>query len=788
MTAAGASAGAPARAAVLGAGTMGAQIAAHIANAGVPVLLLDRVPDGAPANDADARSTLANAALKALARADPPAFMHRRGPRLVETGNLDDDLDRLADCDWVVEAVVEDPAVKAALFGRLAEVLAPHAVLTSNTSTLPRALLARSLPPALAQRFAITHFFNPPRYMRLVELVADGAAADGPIAALADFLDRGLGKTVVHAKDSPGFIANRIGAFWMQTAINEAFDRSIGVADADAVLSRPFGIPKTGVFALIDLIGLDIIPNVVAALSATLPRDDPFQRIVRQHGLIARLIAEGATGRKGGGGFYRLNRAGGARVKEAIDLETGRYAPAGRPRLAEIAGGDDPAALLAGDAPAARYAAAVMTATLAYAATVAPAIADDVAAVDAAMTTGYNWRNGPFRLIDRIGAGRLAERLAADGAEVPPLLARAAAAGGFYGLGDDGRPQGLTATGVAAPLPRRAGTLALDDVRRAGPPLFRNASAALWDIGDGVTLVEFTTKMNTLDAGTFACLRQAVARTAEGFRALVIGGEAENFSVGANLGFGLFAANLAAWDRLDAAIREGQETLAALSDAPFPVVGAPSGLALGGGLEVLMHCDHVQAHGETYAGLVEVGVGIIPAWGGATRLLLRHLARPGRPGGPMPAIIEAFRTIALAQVAKSAAEARDYLYLRREDGITMNRDRLLADAKACALARADGYRPPAPPAPVSLPGRTGAAALKLQVDGFAKLGQATPHDVTVAGELAGVLTGGDCDWTAPVDAQHLLDLERAAFGRLVRTEATLARMEHMLATGKPLRN
>ncbi len=787
MTAA-APAGAPARAAVLGAGTMGAQLAAHIANAGVPVLLLDRVPDGAPAGDPAARSALATRALAALERADPPAFMHRRARRLVEAGNLEDDLARLADCDWVVEAVVEDPAVKAALFDRLAGVLKPDAVLTSNTSTLPRALLAKTLPAALQPRFAITHFFNPPRYMRLVELVADGEGDAGPVGALADFLDRGLGKTVVRAKDSPGFIANRIGAFWIQTAINEAVDRSIGVAAADAVLSRPFGIPKTGVFGLVDLVGLDIMPAVARALSATLPADDPFQAIARPQPLITRLIADGYTGRKGKGGFYRLNRTGGQRVKEAVDLATGTYAPAGKPRLEDIAGARDAAGLLAGDAPAARYAAAVMTATLAYAAAVAPAIADDVAAVDEAMVAGYNWRHGPFRLIDRIGAGRLAEYLTAAGAAVPPLLTRAAEAGGFYHRAADGAATCLSAAGRPAPVVRRAGTLALDDVRRAGAPLFRNGSAALWDIGDGVTLVEFTAKMNTLDADVFACLREAIRITGDGYRALVIGNEAENFCVGASIGFGLFAANLAAWDRLDAAIRDGQDTFRALATAPFPVVGAPSGLALGGGLEVLMHCDHVQAHSETYAGLVEVGVGIIPAWGGATRLLLRQLAQTRRPGGPMPAIAEAFTTIALAKVAKSAAEARDLGYFRAEDTITMNRDRLLADAKARARALADGYRPPPPPDPVALPGRTGAVALGLQVDAFARLGQATPHDVVVAGELATVLTGGDCDWTEPVDEQHLLDLERAAFGRLVRTEATLARMEHMLATGKPLRN
>ena len=771
-----------ARAAVLGAGTMGAQIAAHIANAGIPVLLLDVVPDGT----AD-RDVLAKAALARLAKQDPTPFTTKGAAALVEPGNLDDDLGRLAEADWIVEAVVERIEIKHALYERVAAVRKPDAMVTSNTSTLRRALLVEDMPDDLRRHFVITHFFNPPRYMRLVELVAGPEVEPEPLARLTDVLDHRLGKTVVPAADRPGFIANRIGTFWIQLALNEAIAHGIPVEEADLVLSRPFGIPKTGVFALADLVGLDLLPHVAGGLQRDLPADDPFQAVYQRHALVERMIADGHTGRKGKGGFYRLNAASGARVKEALDLTTGAYRTADRPRLdvLELTKRDGPAALFADPHPASRFAAQVIGRTLAYAAHVLPDIADDPAAIDAAMRLGYGWKHGPFALIDRIGPQRLAAWLVAEGHAVPPILAELGDAT-FYRV-ETGRLQVRTGA-TYADIVRPAGTLLLEDVKRRSEPLARNGSAAIWDIGDGVACLEFTSKMNALDPDSVALVERAVRLVPQrGLKALVVYNEGENFSVGANLGIALFAANVAAWALLEQQVEAGQRAWAALRYAPFPVVAAPFGLTLGGGCEICLHADAIQAHAETYIGLVEAGVGIVPAWGGCTRMLERLAADPRLPKGPMPAVGRAFETIGTAKVARSAFEARELGFMRADDGITMNRDRLLADAKARALALAADYRPPEKAA-LTLPGSSGRVALGLALDGLRRQGKATAHDAVVATELAGVLAGNGADMLAPVPEQAVLDAERAAFMRLVRTPGTLARMEHMLATGKPLRN
>lgn len=768
---------------VIGAGVMGAGIAAHVANAGVPVLLLDVVPPGA-----DNRNTLAESALARLLKADPAPFMTPRAAKLVTPGNIEDHLDRLAACDWIIEAVVEDPAVKAALYARLEAVKRPEAVVSSNTSTIPLALLVKGRGDAFKAGFLITHFFNPPRYMRLLEVVAGPATRPDAVDAIREFCDVQLGKGVVMCRDTPGFVANRIGSYWIQTAINEAIALGLTVEEADAVVGRPMGIPKTGVFGLLDLVGIDLMPKIAASMLATLPPDDPFRAAVRSHPIIDRMIADGLIGRKGPGGFYRLATGGGRRVKQAIDLETGAYRPAQKPRLDSVAAAKDGGlrALVEHPDRTGRYAWRVLSATLAYAAALAPEIAESGPAVDEAMRLGYNWTYGPFELIDQLGAEWLAQRLAADGRPVPPLL-RAAAGRGFYRVGD-GRLEQLGFDDAYRPMTRPPGVLLLADVKRLADPLYRNASAALWDIGDGVTCFEFTTKMNALDDQTIAALSRSLAITGRGHRAMVIYNEGAHFSVGANLGLALFAINVAAWPQLEAWLKGGQEAFKAMRAAPFPVVGAPSGMALGGACEMLMHCDAVQAHAETYMGLVEVGVGLVPGWGGCKELLLRHLANDRRPRGPMPAISQAFQTIGLATVAKSAAQAKDLLYLRPGDGVTMNRDRLLADAKQRALALAEGYRPAPPAGEVSLPGRTAELALAMAVDVLARQGKATDYDTVVAGRLAQVLAGGDTDIVDTLGEDDLLALERRTFLDLVRRSGTVARIEHMLETGKPLRN
>lgn len=768
--------------AVFGAGVMGAGIAAQIANAGVPVLLLDIVPEGAAR-----RNALAEGAIERLLKAQPAAFMHKRNAALVTPGNVEDDFARIAECDWIVEAIVERADLKRALYERIAPVRRPGAVVSSNTSTIPLKTLTEGLPEDFVADFLITHFFNPPRYLRLLELCAGPKTRAEAIDAIAQFADYRLGKTVVRCKDTPGFIANRIGIYWLQCAVVHAFDEGITVEEADAVLGRPVGVPKTGVFGLLDMVGLDLMPAVLASMAASLPADDPFHAVHRTPALIERMIAEGYTGRKGKGGFYRLKPDSAERVKEAIDLATGEYHRAARPRLKSVAAARKRGlrALLEHPDRTGRYAWWVLSRTLAYAARLAPEIADDIAAVDTAMRLGYNWTDGPFALIDKLGTGWFAERLRADGQEVPPLL-EIAAGRPFYRT-QGGRLHALALSGDYRPVERPEGVLLLADVKRASRPLAANRSASLWDIGDGVACLEFHSKMNALNPLSLRMVEKAIRIVRDRYKALVIYNEGEHFSVGANIGLLLITMKLRAWFAANFLVRRGQKTYRALKYAPFPVVGAPSGMALGGGCEILLHCDAVQAHAETYAGLVETGVGIVPAWGGCKELLARWIAKPDRPGGPMPPVTKTFETIGMATVAKSAAEAKDHLYLREDDGVTMNRDRLLADAKARALALAEGYRPPEPPR-YTLPGATARAALRLAVRDLHRRGKATDHDVTVAGALAEVLSGGETDIVDTLGEDDLLALERRAFARLARHPKSQARVAHMLKTGRPLRN
>ena len=768
--------------AVIGAGVMGAGIAAHIANARVPVVLLDIA-----AEDDKNRSAIAEGAVERMLKADPAPFMHKRNAGRVTTGNIEDDIGLLADCDWIVEAIIERAEPKRALYRKIDAVRKPSSIVSSNTSTLPLAVLTEGLAESFAADFLITHFFNPPRYMRLIEIVAGARTDPQAVAAVRRFADIRLGKSVVDAKDTPGFIANRIGIYWLQSAVIRAIEDGISVEEADAVMGRPVGIPKTGVFGLLDMVGLDLMPHILTSMEGALGADDPFHEVSGETKLITGMIEEGYTGRKGKGGFYRLKPETAERIKEARDLGTGEYRAAGKPDLKSVraARKGGPRALLAHADKGGRYAWRVLSATLAYAADLVPEIADDIVAVDEAMRLGYAWRYGPFELIDKLGGGWFAEKLKAEGRPVPRLL-EVADGRPFYRT-EAGRLQYMTIRGDYADVPRADGVLLLADIKRRQKPVAANRSASLWDIGDGVLCLEFHSKMNTLNPFSLGMIDKAVRLIPGKYRALVIYTEGSNFSAGANIGLLLVAMKLRLWFALDYLIRRGQNAYRALKYAPFPVVGAPSGLALGGGCEILLHCDAVQAHAETYTGLVEVGVGIIPAWGGCKEMLIRWTANPDRPGGPMPPVIKVFETIGMATVAKSAAEARDLLVLRPADGVTMNRDRLLADAKAKALALAEDYTPPEAPE-VSLPGPTALAAMSMAVDGLRLGGKATAHDATIGKVLAGVLSGGDTDFLDTIGEDDLLALERKAFIALAHHPASMARVAHMIKNGKPLRN
>ncbi len=763
---------------VIGAGVMGAGIAAQVANAGIPVLLLDIVP-----REGDDRDAVAKGAVDKMLKTDPAPFMSKRAAKLVETGNIDDHLDRVAECDWIVEAIVERLDIKQALYAKLEALKRPGTAVSSNTSTIPLGNLVEGRSDQFKADFLITHFFNPPRYMRLVEIVR-GEHTDVAVAEkVEDFVDRFMGKRIVRAKDTPGFIANRIGTYWLAIAINAAMDQGLTVEEADQIGGRPMGVPKTGIFGLVDLVGVDLMPLLSKSLSSTLPAGDPYFDTVRPLPLVDKMIAEGFTGRKGKGGFYRFDKA--TRTKLSLDLATGEYRPEAKP--AELPGktGKDLAALIAEPGKIGTYAWSILGNTLSYAAMLVGEAADDVVAIDDAMKLGYNWKYGPFELIDRMGPGVLAARLAAEGRNVPAILTTAGDRP-FYRV-ENGQRQYLTAAGEYADVPRADGVELLEDIKLRSQPILTNLSASLWDVGDGVAALEFHTKMNALDDQVVALINEAIPVVRERFKALVVYNEASNFSAGANLGAAMFAVGAGLWDMVEASVSGGQQAYKALKYAPFPVVSAPAGLALGGGCEILLHADAVQAHAETYAGLVECGVGLVPGWGGNGEMLDRWTKSRTLPNGPMPVLTKVFQAISTAQVAKSAAEAKEMMILRQDDGITMNRDRLLADAKAKALSLVEGYAAPEKPT-FRLAGESGRTGLNMALADFHKKGMATDYDLVVADRLAEVLTGGEADLVDTVTEDQLLDLERAAFMASVKDPRTQARVVHMLQTGKPLRN
>lgn len=764
--------------AVIGAGVMGAAIAAQIANAGIAVDLLDVIPK---ANDN--RNTIAEGAIAKLLKSEPPPLMHPKNVHLIHPGNIEDDLGRLAQADWVIEAVLENLSIKQALYQQLQAVCHDNTLISSNTSTLPLRVLTLNQPPSFKRRFMITHFFNPPRYMRLLELVVPSELDSKLLHSVSHFADIKLGKGWVLCNDTPGFIANRIGTFWIQTALLEAIACKLSVEQCDAAM-KLFGIPKTGIFGLLDLVGLDLMPQILDSFRQTLLPSDRLSIIATAPSLLQAMLAKDLTGRKGQGGFYRLQASAKQKIKQSIDLQTGEYRNSEIFRLDGV--GHEPEALRAfldTKQTLQEYAWRVWSNTLSYAAELIPEIATDISIVDNAMRLGYNWRYGPFELIDRLGIDWFVERLSQENRAIPTLLVDRQC---LY------RTKGETLeykdhSSLYQPVSRPQGVLLLNDIKRHGSPLLSNAAASLWDIGDDIVCLEFHSKMNTLDLDSLRLIQQSITLIEQDFKGLVICNEADNFSAGANLTLLVPAIIQHDWETVKSIIRLGQQTYQALKYADFPVVAAPTGLALGGGCEILLHCDAIQAHAELYVGLVEVSVGLVPGWGGCKELLQRWLAFPKRPGGSMPAIAKTFETIGLTKISQSAQEAKELLFLGKNDAITMNKDRLLADAKARVLALTENYTPPTP-AVYDLPGASARAALNLAVQNLHLAGKVTEYDLEISSQLAYVLSGGDTDISQSLTEQDILDLELQAFLNLVKQPRTLARLEHMLKTGKPYRN
>lgn len=789
--------------AIIGSGVMGSGIAAQVANAGLPVVLLDIKLEG---------RNLAADAIEKMLKTDPAPFMSKANAKLITPGNLDDDLALLKDCDWIIEVVLEDLKVKHATYEKLNKVRKKGSIISSNTSTIPLHKLVEGLGKDFEQDFLITHFFNPPRYMRLLELVVGKNTRADAVKMVREFCDVNLGKGVVQCHDTPGFIANRLGVFWLTAGVNEAIKQGVSVEVADAVMSKPVGIPKTGVFGLIDLVGIDLMPKLSDSLLSTLSKDDDYRKLFIDHPFIHDMIKAGYTGRKGKGGFYRLDPNSKTKEKQTLAISAAKFEE-GQYRKSEKVSGLASLEVrglknvVTSDDEGGRYAWEVLKQTLHYAASLVGEIAETIFDIDEGMKLGYNWKSGPFEMIDALGAAWFANELKKSGMSVPKILQDVADAA-FYKI-ENGAIHYFGLDKKYHKVSRAAGVLLLSDIKLSSQPVLKNGSASVWDIGDGALCFEHTSKMNTFDDGTFEMLgktKSFIEKSEGKYKALVVYNEASNFSAGANLGLALFMINTAMWPQVEGFIAGGQKMFMDLKFANFPVVSAPSGLALGGGCEILLASDAVQAHAETYTGLVEVGVGLVPGWGGCKEMVIRFqekekakfaadMAKIGKKNiwispdtTPMGAVRKAFEVIGTATVAKSAQEAKEIGYFRETDGVTMNRDRLLFDAKKRALELAKNYTPPVKREDIKLPGQSGKLALDMAVSDLQKSGKATPYDVVVSGILATVLSGGDHDYTEKLSEDDLLKLEVSEFSKLLRNEGTLARIEYMLENGKPLRN
>ena len=797
------------RAAVLGAGTMGSRIAAHLANAGIPTLLLDLVPSG----EGD-KSRLAKAALAALAKAKPAALYEASLAALITPGNFEDDLPRLAGCDWVIEAVAENLEIKAALLARVVPHLAPHALLTTNTSGLPLKQIAAGL-AAHRDRFFGTHFFNPPRYMRLLEVVPTADSDAAVVAAFFAFADRNLGKLVVIANDTPNFIANRIGISVMFSAAALMLEQKLTIEEVDALTGQAIGWPRTGTFRLADMVGIDIPAHVAAN----------FPKGVTQSaftGILQEMVRRGWLGDKSGQGFYKkLRGEDGKDMRMALDFATWEYRPVSKPALPALemaknaASASERLRLLLENHPGKDKAAAFLWPLLAslwnYAADRIGEIAGDAASIDRAMRAGFNWEMGPFEMWDAAGVATTVNRMKALGLPVSPRAEALLAAGYTSWYAHDGRECFQPEKKKLEPVATFPGHARIADFRRSNGVVKSNAGASLVDLGDGIGCIELHSLKNAI-GGDVLALASAVlnpdSEAVRDFAGFVIASDRENFSVGANLMQLLMAAQEGEWEELGAVIHGFQKMTMAIKYCPRPVVAAPFGLTFGGGAEICLHAVRRQAHAETYIGLVEAGVGLIPGGGGTKEMLLRAIDAatafappdPRVPNSNLPsrfaqsaelssALRRSFETIALAKVSTSAAEARSLGLLGPADGITLNRERLLLDAKAhVALLAGAGYIAPQPRTQIPAPGTAALAMLETGAFLMGEAGFASEYDQKVARWTAYILSGGRVTAGTLVSEQYILDLEREAFLSLCGERKTQERIAFTLKTGKPLRN
>ena len=755
--------------AVIGAGTMGSGIAGQIANAGHKVLLLDL------------NTEATDYALQRLKKSEPAPLHQRCNVDLIKTGTIEDDFDKLAECDWIVEAIVEQLDVKRNLYRRLDDVISKNCIVTSNTSTIPIKLLVAEMPTAFQERFAITHYFNPVRYMRLLELVRGEKTRSDVMEKLSDFNDEVLGKGVVPCKDTPGFLGNRVGVFALQVGMDEAFKQRLSIEDADALMGRPMGIPKTGVFGLYDMIGVDLMSDVVKTLGDILPKKDVFHAVGKSNNpandLINTMIQGGFTGLKSGkGGFYRAG--------EVIDLNSGSM----RPRSIELPAMAQAAALaqqqscetlplmIAGNDAHTRFCRNFLGRVLSYAAALIPEVTATPQDIDDAMKMGFNWIRGPFEMIDALGADIVIELAHQAGCDIPMALAVSAEIGPFY-VSENGvlNVRNFSEKPMLKPVDLPLGTQRFSLTRRTMTPIATNRAASLWALPNNLRLVEFHSKANALTADSMAIVKQAAEDHGAG---ILIHNDAQHFSAGVDLNrFADFIARKA-WDEMDTFLNDFQQAVVALKYCPVPVVGAPSGLSLGGGFEVLLHCDKLITHANSVLGLVESGVGVVPGGGGVKTTYQRWLSATQ---DPEVAAWETWMQIGYGKTGESPEQAVKLRYfIPDHDETVMNRDKLITRATALLADMASGYTPPTP-LKLTLPGKAVFGKMEaFMADGLAK-GWFKPHNKTTAMEIATIVVNTASDAPLEVTEQDMFDRERAAFLRLAKTPDTKRWISAMLS-------
>ena len=810
------------KAVVLGAGTMGSRIAAHFANAGLPCILLDIVPPNLPADaPSSERNKIVRAGLEAAKKSKPAAFFTSALAEKIAIGNFEDDLARCAEADWIIEVVAENLEIKRKLLARVAQFRKPGAIVTTNTSGLPVHLIAEGMSEEFQQHWAGTHFFNPPRYLKLVEVIPGPKTSREVVETLREFCDRRLGKGVVIAKDTPNFIANRIGTFSMLNALRLMGTLGMTVEEVDACTGPAAGWPKSATFRTADIVGLDVLVHVVKNIYETAPNDES-REMYKVPALVEEMAKRGWLGDKTGQGFYKKVKGEGEKEILTLDVNTMEYRARQKARFASFEMGkaieDTRERLRALVGPvlegqkgdkAQQFLWGALSEMCLYAARRVPEISDNVVDVDRAMRWGFAWELGPFEIIDAIGVKAFAGQVQKEGRALPQVIEKVLSSGrkGFYESEKGTTTVFDICSDVSKKVEEPKGVIILKSLKDAGREVERNSGASLIDLGDGVVCCEFHAKMNAIGADLIAMLHKGLKRLESEFDAMVIANQAVNFSVGANLMLVLVGAQEQEWDELHMAVKQFQNINLAIKYAPKPVVAAPQGMALGGGCEVSLHAAKIQAAAEAYIGLVETGVGLIPGGGGTKEMLIRaneHASGTGFSLSSSPesdldlfhALKPIFESIAMAKVGTSAEECRDLRYLRREDSVSMNRDRLVADAKEAALALVrGGYKPlaaswqeGAQTTQIKVLGEQFLAGAKLAIHMMLRGGYASEYDAHVGRKLANILAGGPLTSPQLVSEQYVLDLEREAFVSLCGEKKTQERIAHTLKTGKPLRN